>query len=463
MNQVKNIFLLVAIVAASFSPAVKAQEYGFECPVNGGGTGGPGFACASYFFYFSNSAQTIYQYSHFDMVGLHAYCYAWQCYSGGATCELQGSLPGTPDYQFKQFWCTSDCTAGQTVTSTYEWILGVGAENFSPPGLVCDNGCALTQSSAPLTNCNYTDTNLDGLTSTGETARCDIEYETTGDDCLTGESLPSGGGGGVPCFGDGASQCSDSTPIPESPGGGDGDPTDPGDSGGDDSQHDGGNSGGGDGDPDTPGAGDGTGDGDIDEDGDRDIDCNPLSNPDCAFAGSASSSAACGAPPSCSSSDPVECAILNQNYNVMCAILTAAANEQEIQKNKTASNSSNCVDEPVCTSNNVVECKAMIQTWRNACMFLDLHGEVAPWDDPNDIDWNRDLADDENLTEVDLQDGLDESGFATGSCPVPIGVSVFGQNISIDPTPLCDVAALVRIFVILMTLIWAAPYVVRSF
>ena len=116
----------------------------------------------------------------------------------------------------------------------------------------------------------------------------------------------------------------------------------------------------------------------------------------------------------------------------MCAILTAAANEQEIQKNKTASNSSNCVDEPVCTSNNVVECKAMIQTWRNACMFLDLHGEVAPWDDPNDIDWNSDLADEENVTEVDLQDGLDESGFATGSCPAPIGVSVFGQNISID-------------------------------
>jgi hypothetical protein len=74
-----------------------------------------------------------------------------------------------------------------------------------------------------------------------------------------------------------------------------------------------------DGDPDTSDS-PGSGDGDTDGDGNRDIDCDPSSNPDCGYTGSASWSSQCGSPPYCTG-EPEQCATLMQVYNVMCANL----------------------------------------------------------------------------------------------------------------------------------------------
>jgi hypothetical protein len=115
-------------------------------------------------------------------------------------------------------------------------------------------------------------------------------------------------------------------PFPNDPSGPD-DPNppppfpDPGDDQGD-------NEGDGDGDPNTPGDGDGgdpddsegTGDGDTNDDGERDVDCNPLSNPDCPFRGSGSSSDSCDTAPTCTG-DPVQCTIVKQIWQSNCLML----------------------------------------------------------------------------------------------------------------------------------------------
>lgn len=84
--------------------------------------------------------------------------------------------------------------------------------------------------------------------------------------------------------------------------------------------------------------------------------CNPLSNPDCAAAGSASDSDHCGAPLVCTSPDDTACAQLMQSWNIMCAIMDGD-NPDPSTDSGTASG--DCSVPPVCVSSNSVDCLVM--------------------------------------------------------------------------------------------------------
>ena len=369
-------------------------------------------------------------------------------------------------------------------TCNPEWAFGyidacpTTEQNFffnsgSSPSSTCQLGCqfdvsgaggvAVSSSSTSLVPMKGTGQICDGTEGVGGNAADDCSLDENGTtvcDCSAspGSSFCPGGAGydEANCTGSGTVTCTDG-----SGGGGSSDPSgDPNDSGGSDSDNNGGNNGGGDGDPDTPGDGDGTGDGDVDGDEERDIDCNPLSNPDCAYSGSASAKAVCGSAPYCSG-DPAQCATLQQTYNLMCAVLTAAETERQREDDKSATTSNSCDVAPSCSSVNDVECKILIQEWESTCMALDLGNNLAPWQDGGDPDYGRDLADE--ATDVDISAGLDDSGFATASCPADFSMDVMGASFNIEMEPICSIAGFVRVFVILMTLLWAGPYVVRSF
>jgi len=186
--------------------------------------------------------------------------------------------------------------------------------------------------------------------------------------------------------------------------------------------------------------------------------CNPMSNPDCASAGSAVDSDHCGAPPVCTSPDETACAQLMQSWNIMCAIMDG---DEETPSTDSGTASGDCSAPPVCVSENPVDCLAMQQTWESTCAALDTQGEVAPWEAGGDPDYNRDLADES--TAIDVQGGQDQSGFASGACPANLAVATSFVNFSIDTSYLCTYAGVVRIFVILITLLWSGVYIVRSF
>jgi len=122
-----------------------------------------------------------------------------------------------------------------------------------------------------------------------------------------------------------------------------------------------------------------------------------------------------------------------------------------------------CDSPPVCTHPDPVMCLAIEQEWKTACYMVDLDVNLPPWDAGSSefTDYNRDLADE--AEEIDLTTGVDDSGFASGSCPAPLSVSVFGQSIDIDFSAICGIAVFVKVFMVLMSLMWAAPFIVRSF
>jgi len=355
---------------------------------------------------------------------------------------------------------TSDCSSDTYNDITY------------PDGasLICADNCGYT-SGPGVTMCfPSSGTCIGPITGTGNPCTisnaattpsgCSIgEDNSVTCDCAANPSAPFCPGGSDPnedeCFYDpiGDQVACYSEDDPTNPN------NDPDNSGGEDDEFTGDNDGGGDGDPDTPGNNDGTGDGDIDDDGNRDVDCNPLSNPDCAFTGSASAVSHCGAAPVCSG-DPVQCAILVQQYNTMCAVLTAAEKDN---LGNSATASGDCDVEPVCVSKDPVQCGLIKQQWLSTCSMVDVGSELAPWQvgSPDYADYNRDLADESS--DVDVSGGMDQSGLGTGSCPAPIAFSMMGHSMDVDMQPICDIAGIVRVFVILMTLMWAGSYIVRSF
>lgn len=188
--------------------------------------------------------------------------------------------------------------------------------------------------------------------------------------------------------------------------------------------------------------------------------CNPLSDPNCAVEGSASAADNCAAPSVCTSPDPAACAQLVQSWNVMCAVMELA--DQEAEPNTdTGTVTGDCSAPPVCTSADPLDCVAIQQTWESACALVDTQGELAPWEIGGDPDYNRDLADE--ATSIDVQGGQDQSGFASGTCPSDIPVNTDWASFNIDMSFLCIYASWVRVFVILVTLMWSGAYIVRSF
>lgn len=129
---------------------------------------------------------------------------------------------------------------------------------------------------------------------------------------------------------------------------------------------------------------------------------------------------------------------------------------------QSASTSSDCKSAPAC-SGNIIQCAVLKQSWKAMCAIQDLGGESAPWKPGGDADYGRDLASADERTEIDLSAGVDSAGFAGGSCPADIVVDVLGLSLTIQTQPICDVAGVVRFFVIISSLLWAGAFVVRAF
>lgn len=131
---------------------------------------------------------------------------------------------------------------------------------------------------------------------------------------------------------------------------------------------------------------------------------------------------------------------------------------QNCEGQGSAQSTGQCDAPPVCDGD-AIQCAILTQQWRNYCNMIDLKGEKPPWEE--DADYGRDLADE--ATDIDISNQIDQTGFAGGSCPADINVTAFGSSFNIEFGPICDIAAVVRVFVILISLLWAGPYIVRSF
>jgi len=316
-------------------------------------------------------------------------------------------------------------------TSRAHWYdFGSGA-----PGSVCQDSCAY-QVAGDTGECQYEDTNGNGFADAGEQIMCEALYTATGDDCNSGNQINDTPGGG-PYFDCTNVQCGSDSP----PGGGSGEtgggpdlpaqdpPTPPT---------------GGDGNPDTPNA-PGHGGGDVDGDGERDIDCNPLSNPDCNFVGSGSGAADCTVQPLCGG-DPVQCAILYQQWAAMC------------YDGGQFTNPRSCEEALVCEGD-VLMCELLRQQRQQYC-DLWVGDETFDGDPTNNADFERDLK--EEGTEIDLPDQFDMAGLGSGSCPADIAMNTSLGSVSISFALICQVAPIIRILVIMSALIMGAFIVIGS-
>lgn len=131
-----------------------------------------------------------------------------------------------------------------------------------------------------------------------------------------------------------------------------------------------------------------------------DGDCNPLSNPECSFTGSAGAGVDCDVAPSCDG-DPVQCALLEQQWRDMCYPFVDTDPEQ-------------------------------------ALPAVEEQGEIG-WlveQLPSDIQ------------DASAMGSLDDSGYlGGGSCPSWPSASVLGATFSIDSGPFCQVLVWIGYFV----------------
>lgn len=123
-----------------------------------------------------------------------------------------------------------------------------------------------------------------------------------------------------------------------------------------------------------------------------------------------------------------------------------------------ATSSGDCTIQPTCTGS-ADQCATLVQVWRSVCELTDTDGQKAPWED--DPDYGRDLKSEAELVNVEGQ--LDASGIGGGQCPANPSVSVLGTDIELDISMMCDVAGIIRVFVILMGWLTAAFIVYRAF
>lgn len=320
-----------------------------------------------------------------------------------------------------------DCESGNVDT---HYASGVLPASFGSVA-VCNDGCEYVDAGQPITNCTYTDANGNGVSDDGESYNCAVTVESTGNTCAGGNTMnqtPEPNQHDCTNVQCGADQGSSGGTGTDDPGGDlpDDNPSNnpPGP--------------GGDGDPDTP-SGPGTGDGDTDGDGDRDVDCNPQSNPDCSYTGDGQGSGNCDVQPSCNG-DPVQCAILYQEWASMCYDGTSLNNPTD------------CRAELQCEGDKL-QCEIIRQQRDQYCALYVGDGSTD-LDVFNDSDFTRDLKDE--AEEIDLPTAVDTAGFGSGACPAPFQFSAFGSGFEISVQPFCDFAPLVRALVILAALISAA-------
>mgnify|MGYP000322833354 CR=1 FL=1 len=369
--------------------------------------------------------------------------YARVLHPNGSSYQA-ATCPGTDAYH--QYPGGTECSTADNLYGTYNQgtttQCAIGCEFEQASGAhTCVNGTCIGDWQPTGDTCSYTGgiNPPEGCTASGDgTIVCDCDANPTapfcpggsnpgGDNCISGEA-------GYTCYDDPnnipvqdpTNQAPDlpdqnPDPTPETP------PT-------------------GDGDPDTPdGPGSGTGDGDTDEDGERDIDCDPQSNPDCSFTGSGTGSGDCEVQPTCDG-DPVQCAILYQEWASMCYDGGSFTNPLDCQA-------------PLECEGDVLKCEIIRQERQQYCdAFVgDGSADVDVFDDE---DFGRDLKTEGDV--IDLPTEFDQSGFGAGSCPAPLPFNAFGSSFSISLQPFCDFAGLIRALVILAALISAAFIVTGS-
>jgi len=368
------------------------------------------------------------------------------------TCKFDVKYNGT--FQFERGCCntsisnSSFCNTTQFNTHNYTTFqdpcfgtTGQTITHYTAPFggtvAVCSAGCRYVANAANGTtgNCLYEDANSNGFQDDNEAAACPYSATGSGTTCTNETAaVPSVGPQYFDCTNVQCGQDPD-------PGGGSGDSGSGGDLPDDVPEDDPPPAG--DDNPDTPtGPGSGSGSGDVDGDGDRDVDCDPSSNPDCMYTGSGQGSDDCSTQPSCSG-DPVQCAILYQQWATMCF------------DGASFSNPGNCQLQFTC-SGDVLACEEIRQARKQYCDLYVGDG-LHDLDPTNNVDFERDLK--EEAEEVDLPGAFDASGFGAGSCPAPYAVATGLGTVNIDYATICGVMPALRIFVILSAL-FAAVYIV---
>ena len=347
------------------------------------------------------------------------YAYRWVT---GEWCSAQPNGSQIYDSQEPAVDCVNGCQYEATTGSCMED--GLCLFNVEPNGGVCNQQPTNEPDEDLPTNCirnNDTGAVACDCGVDPNQAWCQVPPDNPPDplppNCISGEfafictqpgSDPPGDGGG------------------SSTGGGD--PND-------DTDHGGGQTPG-DGDPDTP-SGPGTGTGDVDGDGDRDIDCNPFSNPDCAFQGSAQSKGNCAGPPSCTG-DPVQCAQLVQIWQLMCY----GEDKDDENTSSSVTGIGSCSAPPECDGDAVM-CAIVLSDWHSQCVDL---GEEYELEDLAEGTNPLDTANDEI---IDLSTELDSSGFlGGGSCPPDLQMNLLGHSIEVDMQPFCDIGSVLAVLVL---------------
>jgi len=312
--------------------------------------------------------------------------------------------------------------------------------NPIPTASICQNSCVYIEQPGSISqDCVYQDNNSNGVADDGDDYQCPATYVNGGGSCSDGnQANTSSSPNYFDCTNVDCSSDSD-------PGGGTGTNDDGGTTPGQDTGSNTNPSPGtGDGDVDTPTTG--TGDGDVDGDGNRDIDCDPSSNPDCGYTGSGTGSGNCDVQPSCSG-DPVQCAILYQEWASMC------------YDGATLDNPENCNASLVCEGDKL-KCEIIRQQRQQYCDLY--YGDGSQdMDVFNDTDFTDDPLGDlrAETTPTSIMDLVDITP-ASGTCPAGIDTSVYGVAIQFSLQPFCDLAPFIRALVLISAWLSAVMMVI---
>jgi len=395
--------------------------------------------CAAFIAYLNNHPQAICRVIHIDLTPpAHDGEYRSECGAFGSSYGVCGTQLGGVDPSNFYLTESPQCEA-EVGTQLTHWASAT-LPNYMQHTSACKDQCQYDVVVGTASDqCVYDDTNSSGAADDGDTYSCPATYQYNGTECDSGNTVnESSNPQYFDCTNVDCSSDSD-------PGGGtgtnDGGGTTPGQDTGSNTNP---SPGTGDGDPDTPTTG--TGSGDVDGDGDRDIDCDPSSNPDCGYTGSGTGSGNCDVQPSCSG-DPVQCAILYQEWASMC------------YDGATLNNPENCNAQLVCEGDKL-KCEIIRQQRDQYCDLYYGDGSLD-LDVFNDTDFTDDPIGDlrAETTPSSIMDLVDITP-ASGTCPAGIDTSVYGVAIQFSLQPFCDLAPFIRALVLISAWLSAVMMVI---
>jgi hypothetical protein len=343
---------------------------------------------------------------------------------------LSGSGTAGPYYRQHVYTTVSPaCEADVNDQITSYW--GSLHGSLEAPASVCLDNCNYNYVVGPSLGCQ-------NLVSDPNQWECGSTYAHDGEECQSNTSEESGIVPGDPNYYDCTNVDCSSDP---SPGGGSGESGDVPDV---DPQNPGTGSSGGDGNSATPNQGTGSGNtgGGTGADG-TGADCDPSSNPDCAYAGSGTGSGSCDVQPVCTG-DPVQCAILYQEWASMC------------YDGGEFTNPSDCQIALTCEGD-VLLCEMIRQERQQYCDAYVGDGSTD-LDPTNNVDFDRDLKDEAEI--VELPDGFNSAGLGAGSCPADIPLNLSFGSVNVSFATACSMAPIIRLFVILSATLGAVFIVI---